>query len=134
MNRKATRELTFKLLYEQEIHKIYNPEQTILFIENNEITEEDAVKYIKDIVEGIENHKEEISGHISQNLKKEWTIERISKIDTALLKLSIYELLYTEIPFKVAINEVVELAKKYSDDASPSFINGILAEIIKDKI
>ena len=69
---------------------------------------------------------------IKKNLKQDWKIERISKVTLAILKLAIYEILYTETPFKVVINEVVELAKKYGDDASPNFINGILASIVKE--
>ena len=73
-----------------------------------------------------------VVGKISENLKKDWKLERISKINLVLLKLAIYEILYTETPFKVVINEVVELAKKYGDDTSPNFINGILASIVKE--
>ena len=64
--------------------------------------------------------------NISDNLKEKWEITRISKINIALLKLAIYEILYTKLPYKVVVNEVVELAKKYGDDNSAPFINGIL--------
>lgn len=64
-------------------------------------------------------------------MKKDWSIERISKINIALLKLAIYEMIYEKIPYKVIINEVVELAKEYGDDASHSFINGVLASVVK---
>ena len=70
---------------------------------------------------------------IEKNLKEKWTIERISKIDIAILKLAIYEILYSEVPYKVAINEAIELAKKYGDESSKKFINGILASIVKEK-
>ena len=70
---------------------------------------------------------------ISQNLKEKWDINRISKVNLALLKLGIYEMLYSKLPYKVVVNEVVELAKKYGEDSSPSFVNGILANIIKQK-
>ena len=69
---------------------------------------------------------------ISDNLKKDWKIERISKVDLVLLKLAIYEMLYTDTPYKVAINEVIEIAKRYGEDNSPNFINGILASIVKE--
>ena len=61
-----------------------------------------------------------------------WKLDRISKINIALLKLSIYEIIYTDVPYKVAINEAVELAKKYGEDKSKNFVNGILASIVKD--
>ena len=65
-----------------------------------------------------------------QNLKTGWTIERVSKVDLALLKLAIYEMKYADsVPDNVAINEAVELAKKYSSKDDASFINGILGAI-----
>ena len=131
MNRTEAREQAFKLLYSMEIQKEYEEEQIELYFENNEITDEKTQAYVKDIWDGIKEHKEEITQKISSNLKVEWKLERLSKIDVALLKLAIYEMLYKKIPFKVAINEVIELAKKYGEDNSPSFINGILASIVK---
>ena len=62
-----------------------------------------------------------------------WTLDRISKVNLSLLKLAIYEMIYKKLPYKVAINEVVELGKKYSDEQAQSFINGILASIVKQQ-
>ena len=133
MNRTAIREQTFKLIYSLEIQKQENLEEAIeLYEESNEITQEDAKTYIKDSILGIQRNKEDIINQIKKNLKSDWKIERISKIDLAILKLAIYELKYTEIPFKVAINEAVELAKKYGEDSSKNFVNGILASVIKE--
>lgn len=133
MNRSQTRELTFKLLYQIEIQKEINDEDMQLFFENNNITSEEAKKYIKDIANGTSKNSEEILELIRNNLKKDWNLERISKVNLALLKLAIYEIQYKEIPFKVAINEAVELAKTYGEESSPVFINGILASIVKEK-
>ena len=132
MNRSAAREETFKLLYSLEIQKENSKEQTEIYLENAEISEEKTKTFINSIVEGIENNITEIEGKISENLKKDWKIERISKINLVLLKLGIYEMLYTDTPYKVVINEVIELAKKYGDDSSSTFINGILASIVKE--
>ena len=132
MNRSAAREETFKLLYSLEIQKEDLKEQTEIYLENAEISDENTKKYMSAIVEGIESNIKDIENKISENLKKDWKIERISKINLVLLKLAIYEILYTETPFKVVINEVVELAKKYGDDTSPNFVNGILASIVKE--
>ena len=98
----------------------------------NEIKDEEAKKYIDNVVFGIENNKEEILKNIEQNLKEEWKLNRISKMDLAILKLAIYEIKYNDIPYKVAINEAVELAKKYGEDKSKNFVNGILASVVKD--
>ena len=72
--------------------------------------------------------------NIKDKLKPEWSLERISKINIALLKLAIYEMLYADVPYKVAINEVVELAKKYGDNNSAPFINGVLANVVKENL
>ena len=66
-------------------------------------------------------------------MKEAWSIERIAKIDLAILKLAIYEMVYSKTPYKVVINEAVELAKKYGDDNAKAFINGILASIVKEE-
>ena len=132
MNRSLAREETFKLLYSLEIQKEDLKEQTEIYLENAEISDENTKKYMSGIVEGIDKNITVIEEKISENLKKDWKLERISKINLVLLKLAIYEILYTETPFKVVINEVVELAKKYGDDTSPNFINGILASIVKE--
>lgn len=131
MNRTEMRELAFKLIYETEIQKDMSDEQVELFVTNNNIEDAKIIKYLKDIVNGIENHKEDIIKNISENLKEDWDITRISKINLALLKISLYEMLYADVPYKVAINEVIELAKKYADEQSPIFINGVLASVVK---
>ena len=131
MNRTAMRESAFKLIYSLEIQKQDNlKEQIDLYFESENIENKPAKDYIEDAVLGIEKHKEDIVGLIEKNLKSDWKIERISKIDLAILKLAIYEIKYKEIPFKVVINEAVELAKKYGEDSSKNFVNGILASIV----
>lgn len=133
MNRTAIRENTFKLLYSNEIQKEIDEEQIEIFIEANNIEGQEQIEYIKNSFYGIQKNIEEIKELIEKNLKEKWTIERISKIDIAILKLAIYEILYSEVPYKVAINEAIELAKKYGDESSKKFINGILASIVKEK-
>lgn len=130
MNRSSMRELAFKMVYGLEVQKEYDKEQLDLFIEDNEIEDNQAIEYLKSIYNGIEENKVEIVEMISKNLKKEWTIDRISKINLAILKIAIFEIKYQELPFKVAINEAVELAKKYGDDVAPVFVNGVLASIV----
>lgn len=133
MNRSVARETAFKLLYEIEVQKDSSEEHINLFIENFEITDNKAITYIKDVVIGINQNSETITSVIKNNLKEEWEINRVSKINIAILKLAIYEIMIKEIPFKVVINEAVELAKKYGDDTSHSFINGILASVVKQQ-
>lgn len=133
MNRSAMRENAFKLLYSLEIQTTENIEGQIdLYIESNEIKDEEAKKYIKEVVLGIEKEQKSIMELIENKLKPNWKIERVSRIDLSILKIAIYELKYTQIPYKVAINEAVELAKKYGEDTSKTFVNGVLANIVKE--
>ena len=133
MNRSAIRELAFRLIYSREIQKEENiDEQIELFLEGNEIKDKNAIEYINDVVKGIESNKEEILSLIEKNLKTDWKLERISKVDLSLLKLAIYEIKHKNLAFKIVINEVVELAKKYGEEQSKNFVNGILASVIKE--
>ena len=133
MGRTALRELAFKLVYSLEVQKEYELEEQIeLFLNVNEIDTKDGIEYITDIAKGIKENETEIKVLIEKNLKDDWKIERISKINLSLLKLGIYELKYKQIPYKVVINEVVELSKKYGEETSPKFINGVLASIVKE--
>ena len=133
MNRSEVRAQAFQLIYSVEIQRDGNlKEQVELYLESNNITNKNAVEYIKDAVFGIDKNEEEILKEIEKYLKSDWKIDRISKIDLSILKLAIYEIKYKELPFKVAINEAVELAKKYGEDTSRKFVNGVLANVVKE--
>ncbi len=133
MNRTEMRENAFKLIYSLEIQKVENVQEQInLYFESNNIIDEEAKKYIANAVNGIEEHQEEILKNIETNLKEEWKLSRISKMDLTILKLAIYEIKFTDVPYKVSINEAVELAKKYGEDKSKNFVNGILASVVKE--
>lgn len=133
MNRSKSRELAFKLIYEREMQKEVGEEELSLFLEANEIEDEEVKEYLKDILFGVSENEDKIIELIKKNLKVNWEIERVSKINISLLKVAIYEMMYKNIPFKVAINEVVELAKKYSDEQGAPFVNGVLASIVKEQ-
>ena len=134
MNVSKMSKYPFILLYELEIKKDYSEESTKLFLENNNIDDKNARRYIKKIVNGVKEKETELEENIAGKLKPEWQMQRISKINIALLKLSIYEILYADVPYKVAINEVIELAKKYGEDNSAPFINGVLANVVKENL
>lgn len=132
MNKSTIREITFKLLYSIEIQKNMEEEDLDLFFEDIELDSQKVKEEIKEDVNKIRENNDEIIKQISNNLKSDWKLERISKVNIALLKLAIYEMLYKNVPYKVVINEVVELAKKYGEDTSSSFINGVLATVVKE--
>ena len=134
MNISKMREYAFMLLYELEIQKKFDEENLEIFLENNNIEDNNAKKYITKIVKGIKENETKIEETISSKLKPEWKLDRISKINIALLKLSIYEIIYTDVPYKVAINEAIELAKTYGEENSANFINGVLANVVKENL
>ena len=130
MNRKLSREKTMEILFSITLTK-YTPQEAIEnFIENyeEEIKEID-LDYLRKLIYGVEDKKEELDEIIENNLNK-WKIDRISKVNLSILRLASYELLYDKnIPTNVAINEALEITRKYSDEKSVSFINGVLDKI-----
>lgn len=88
------------------------------------------IGYIKLFISSFLDNKNLIDSEISQVLSDKWTVKRLAKIDLALIRTAITEIKYLDIPYKVAINEALELAKKYSDEKSSSFINGILKDYV----
>lgn len=130
MNRKLSREKAMELFFGMTCSKDTVEEAVETFIDNYEgdIKELDLT-YIKKALIGIENNKEAIDEAISSNLQN-WKIERISKVNLTILRLATYEILFDEdVPRSVAINEALEITRKYSDEKSVSFVNGVLDKI-----
>jgi N utilization substance protein B len=127
------RELAFCYIYSQEVQKQNCKAQVKLFLDCLEIENGRDREYVKNVAQGIKEHDEEITKLISENLKTGWTIDRISTVDLALLKLAIYEINYIKTPFKIIINEEVNMAKKYGEESSAPFVNGVLASIVNKK-
>lgn len=127
MSRREIREHIFRILFRIEFHqKEELPEQ--LLYENEEASKEDA-SYIQEKIQAVAEKTAEIDEMINASAKG-WKTTRMGKVDLTLLRLAVYEIKFDEdIPTGVAINEAVELAKKYGTDESPSFVNGVLAKI-----
>ncbi len=133
MKRKRSREIAMELLFSMEISK-NSYEQTIeSFIENYEMDLKTIdLEYIKEVMKFVTDYKEEIDEIIKNSLIN-WTIERVSKVNLIIVRLAIAEMLYIDdVPEVVAINEAIELTKKYSDDKSVSFVNGALDKAFKN--
>lgn len=132
MNRVKSREHLLQLAYQMEITSESALETFNDFVENEEILKSDLdLEYIKAGLLGIEENKEKINSLIETQLVK-WKLNRISKVNLSILRISVYEMLFAEdVPGKVSINEAIELCKKYSDNKSVSFINGVLDKIYK---
>lgn len=130
MEEMTRRELAFCYIYSQEIQKQNSKAQVKIFLDSLEIENNRDREYVKDSAQAIKEHNEEISKLIEENLKTGWTRDRISTVDLSLLKLAIYEINYLKTPYKIIINEIVNMAKKYGEENSGSFVNGVLASIV----
>lgn len=134
MSRKLSREKAMELVFSMMLTKESHDEVIETFVDNYEENIKNLdLDYIKEVLKGVEENKESIDNLIKENLQK-WKIERVSKVNLAILRLAVYEMRYVnDVPEKVAINEALEITKRYSDEKSVSFINGVLDNIYKGK-
>lgn len=132
MSRIAAREVLMKLLYERDIAG-QSHEESLWFLKDEFELDDNDEDYIKQILSSMDIKQQAIDTYI-QKYAKAWSIERMSKVDLAIMRLAMYELLYRQdIPVGASINEAVELAKKYGNEKSSSFINGILGNFIRSE-
>ena len=129
-NRSELREIIMKVIYQTYILDKTKNEYNIddLIKEQLEIENE----YVNTCVEGIIKNQKEIN-KLANKYMNNWTIDRLNKVDKATLSLAIYELMYTDTPSVVAINEAIELSKKYSEEAVTKMINGVLDKIYHEE-
>ena len=141
-NRTITRENAMRVLYQIFLYKKnkidYTTNGVIEEYMNNIPFEERKIintEFLKELVEGVLNNINDIDNNISKYLEN-WTIDRLGLTDQAIIRISVYELLYTNTPNLVCINEAIELSKKYSDEKVSKMINGVLDKIyheVEDK-
>ncbi len=131
LNRSEARKIIMTILYQIIVYEknkmIYEVEEVIK--ENLEIDNE----FVKDIVYGVLTYQNDID-NIANKYMKSWTIDRLGNTDMAILRMGIYELLYTKTPSVVCINEAVELAKTYSDDEVAKMINAVLDKVYHEMV
>ena len=129
MKRRLAREYAFKLIYELGVQ---SEKDTVSLIEDTAREQEFSPdEYIQKTVAGISEKRDELDALISESAKS-WKLERLSAASLAIMRLATYEMLYVEdVPFVVAINEAVELAKTYDHEKAPKFINGILGSFVR---
>ena len=129
MNRTTVREQTMQLIYQMDAKNDFNYENLKLMDENSKVLKESQAI---NTLNAIRDHISEIDACIGENLEK-WSIDRIAKTDLSILRNAVAEIMYCEgIPNNVAINEAVNLAKKFGDEKSYAFINSVLSKISKN--
>ncbi|WP_300384398.1 transcription antitermination factor NusB [Clostridium sp.] len=133
MNRKKSREIAMELLFGMTLSKNTLEETIETFIEDYEMKLNTIdLEYIKNILEKVSNNLNTLDEKIEESLNK-WKIERVSKVNLTILRLALAEIMYCDdVPNAVAINEAIEITKKYSDEKSVAFINGALDKVVKN--
>ena len=126
MARPIAREAAMQLVFEQLFGGEATAETLVDLIDYNP-SEKDSTN-IDTEVSGVKEHAEQLDGEIAACLRG-WTLARLSRVDLAIMRLAVYEMQYSGLPAAVAINEAVELAKKFGGKDSSSFVNGVLAKI-----
>ena len=130
MTRREIREEIFKLLFEKELTDNNVEKRIEETIKENKIKKEEHIEfltsYVNDIIEN-----EDILVEKIKDILDGWTYERLGTLEKVLLKISFYEIIIKKVGYEIAINEAVELAKKYSYDDTKEFLNGILAKLVK---
>ncbi len=127
MKRRAARELAFQLVYEMVMTGAFNKDTKDELLSG---ADAESRAYIESVIGGIESHAADLKAVIIKYARG-YEYDRIYKTDLAVLYLACYEILYTDTPKAVVANEAVEITKSYSDTQSYSFVNGILASVIK---
>lgn len=129
LSRRESREIVFGMVHELE----YNREYDTAEIYENAIIEREIEEneYIKSTFFGVSEKLSEIDSLIAEK-SEGWNLDRISKVSRAAMRLCIYEMKWTDVPYNIAINEAIEIVKKYDDIKAKGFVNGILNAIAKD--
>lgn len=132
MNRTLAREVAMKILFARSLGGEDTWEEVLEQSQaGDELSDEDKT-FLENEVFGVERHREELDGLID-GYAKGWNLNRLAKVDLTLLRMGLFELLYLpEVPVGAAINEAVELSKRYGEDKSYSFINGILGTAARE--
>ena len=130
MTRREIREEIFKLLFEKELTDNNVEKRIEETIKENKIKKEEHIEFLKSYINDIIANEDILIEKIKEILDG-WTYERLGTLEKVLLKISFYEIIIKKVGYEIAINEAVELAKKYSYDDTKEFLNGILAKLVK---
>ncbi|MBC2855987.1 MAG: transcription antitermination factor NusB [Cetobacterium sp.] len=133
MSRRLAREELFKLVFEVEVNEDSLGDVLENYLSREEVQlNENERSFIVKYAKGMAENNDEVMAVLEDNISG-WTFERVGNIEKALLKVSTYEILFEDTPAEIIINEAVELAKKYGDEKSHEFVNGVLAKVLSSR-
>ena len=132
LSRRRLREEAFKILFSMQFIKV-DEQKVEIYCDINGIGNKEDIGYLVNIVDIYNENNKYLESIIEENKKETWDYSRLDKIAITLIKLAIIEIEYLEIPFKISINECINICKKYNEEKNTKFINGILANYVKIK-
>ena len=132
LSRRRLREEAFKILFSMQFIKV-DEQKVEIYCDINGIGNKEDIAYLVNIVDVYNENNKYLESIIEENKKDTWDYSRLDKIAITLIKLAIIEIEYLEIPFKISINECINICKKYNEEKNTKFINGILANYVKIK-
>ena len=132
LSRRRLREEAFKILFSMQFIKL-DEEKVEIYCDINGIGNKEDIAYLVNIVNIYNENNKYLESIIQENKKETWDYSRIDKVAITLIKLAIIEIEYLKIPFKISINECINICKKYNEEKNTKFINGILANYVRIK-
>lgn len=132
LNRHQMRESAFKMIFAQSVNPDADPEELKKQVLEEFHETDVADPFLDNLVTGVQENVSSINETIGKELKAGWTVNRLANPDRVILQIGTYEIKHTEVSNSVAINEALELAKKYTDEKARKFINGVLSNVAKD--
>lgn len=133
MSRRVAREELFKIVFEAELTDVKLDETLENYLlRDDTVLNTNEKEFIEKYAKGMALNNEVVTETLKNNITG-WTLDRVGNVEKALLKIATYEILFEDVPAEILVNEVVELAKKYGDEKSHEFINGVLAKVVVEK-
>ena len=130
MSRKIAREKAYQVLFGMNFDEKFDYSVALNEMQEEWKLDEEDKKFAIEICEGVQNNKEKLLDVLSSSLK-DYTLSQLNKADKTVLLIALYEMLYSNTPKKVVINEALEISKKYGIEKSPKFVNGVLSGVMK---
>jgi N utilization substance protein B len=131
LRRSQAREVAFQVLYQDDLNPRQNPAEGDRFIERR-LRADDMIAFARELVAGVRKNRAEVDARLEE-IAANWSLKRMAATDRNVLRLGAYELLHCDTPPRVAIDEAVELAKRFGSVQSPQFVNGILDKVMHQK-
>ena len=131
LRRSQAREVAFQVLYQDDLNPRNNPGETDRFIERR-LRAVDMAAFARELVSGVRRNRAELDAAL-EGIAANWSLKRMAATDRNVLRLGAYELLHTDTPPRVAVDEAVELAKRFGSAQSSQFVNGILDKVMHHK-